>query len=310
MRRATVFVLSDTRSGSTLLDQCLGAHSDIVSLGELHWLRAYVLQDRSIYNPVHPLVCSCGARVSDCDFWTSVAAEVGRPLESLNLEIRFRPASLKSISGLRSAATELPKRAIRVFPHAFRSGLVQEYFSAPQMARDCVEVFDAVCRVTGKHFCVDSSKSPFRFRAVHEIDPEKTRAVVLVRDYKAVVHSKIKRGASLETAARSWRERMRQIDALTGDLPSECRFHLKYETFCEHPERELRRLAAFLGLDFEPAMLERQTASMHHIGGSPSKFDSSRIHISTDKSAEGHFRPEDLQRMRDLVGDVAERWGY
>ncbi len=310
MRRATIYVLSDVRSGSTLLDQCLGAHSDVVSLGELHWLRAYVLQDRSIYDPAHPLVCSCGATVPECDFWRSVAAEVGRPLESLEVALPFRAASLRVLQGIPAKLDELAKRGVRRVPQVFRSSLVQRVFSAQRVARDSVEVFDAVCRATHKHYCVDSSKSPFRFRAVYDADPDRTLAVVLGRDYRAVVHSKTKRGETLARAARGWRDRMQHIDALTRDLPAERRFQLKYEALCENPERELRRLAAFLQLDFEPAMLERQTASMHHIGGSPSKFDPARVRISTDVSAEGHFRPEDLQRMRDLVGDVAERWGY
>ena len=46
-----LYVLSDVRSGSTLLDQLLGAHPSIFSVGELHWLAAYVREDRSIYNP-------------------------------------------------------------------------------------------------------------------------------------------------------------------------------------------------------------------------------------------------------------------
>jgi Sulfotransferase family len=310
MRRATIFVLSDVRSGSTLLDQCLGAHSDVVSLGEVHWLRAYALQDRNIYDPVHPLVCSCGATVPECDFWRSVAAEVGRPLDSLQVALRFRPVALRALHGFPAKLEELAKRGVRQVPQSFRSSLVQRVFLAQRVARDSIDVFDAVCRATHKHYCVDSSKSPFRFRAVYEADPGRTLAVVLGRDYRAVVHSKMKRGEKLERAASSWRNRMRHIEALTRDLPAEQRFQLKYESLCEDPERELRRLAVFLGIDFEPAMLERQTASMHHIGGSPSKFDPARVRISTDHSAEGHFQPEDLQRMRDLVGDVAERWGY
>ena len=116
MRRATIFVLSDVRSGSTLLDQCLGAHSDVVSLGELHWLRAYVLQDRSIYDPAHPLVCSCGATVPECDFWRSVAAEVGRPLESLEVALPFRAASLRVLQGIPAKLDELAKRVVRASP--------------------------------------------------------------------------------------------------------------------------------------------------------------------------------------------------
>ena len=90
MRRATIFVLSDNRSGSTLLDQCLGSHPQIVSLGEVHWLDAYLTQDRSIYNPSHELLCSCGAAVTECPFWNSVERALGRSFVVLVLRQRLK----------------------------------------------------------------------------------------------------------------------------------------------------------------------------------------------------------------------------
>ena len=38
-----VYIMSDNRSGSTLLDQLLGAHESVTSLGEVHHLPAYAL---------------------------------------------------------------------------------------------------------------------------------------------------------------------------------------------------------------------------------------------------------------------------
>src|SRR5688572_23122049 len=113
MRPVAVFVLSDVRSGSTLLDQCLGAHPKFVSLGEVHWLRAYVTEDRSIYDPDHPLVCSCGLRVPDCPFWASVSDRMGRPLESLQLRSGVRPP--RSARRSESAVKRLSRRILGAF---------------------------------------------------------------------------------------------------------------------------------------------------------------------------------------------------
>ena len=60
MAKKLIYIMSDNRSGSTLLDQLLGGNPSIMSLGEVHHLTAYALDDRGIYDPVHPLVCSCG----------------------------------------------------------------------------------------------------------------------------------------------------------------------------------------------------------------------------------------------------------
>lgn len=311
MRRASILVLSDNRSGSTLLDQCLGAHTHIASLGEVHWLRAYVHQDRTVYNPAQPLVCSCGETVNDCPFWGAVAAELGRSLDSLRLDGLAMKTDVNPADGsIRSKLRGLPRRVISRLPDAFRYLPVQGAFSASAVARDTIELFDAVCRVTGKELCVDSSKSAYRYRALYEAEPDKTLAVILVRDYRAVVHSKIKHGNNLEAAARAWRSKMRQIEALTRDVPASRKFQLKYESLCENPEAELTRLCDFLGVDFSSSMLQRPSNNVHHIGGSPSKFDPNRTRISIDTSAKGAFQTAELDKLRRLVGPMAERWGY
>jgi Sulfotransferase family len=307
MRRAVIFVLSDVRSGSTLLDQCLGGHPDIVSLGEVHWLRAYSTEDRRIYNPVHALVCSCGLRVRECPFWRQVEQLLGRPLDSLNLRIAMR------VRHRRAGETAIRRGLIRLIgtaPGLFRLSVVRAALGGPKVARDCIDLYNAVSGASSKRICVDSSKSPYRFRAVFGIEPQKTHAIILVRDYRAVVHSKMKRGQALQKAAVGWRKKMIEIDSLTKDLPDSSVHFLKYEAFCADPKRELRKVCAFLGVEFSETMLQRSSEHMHHVGGSPSKFDPARGRIALDRSYERQFSQNALCEIRELVGDVASRWGY
>jgi hypothetical protein len=308
-RRSTVFILSDVRSGSTLLDQCLGAHHDVASLGEIHWLRAYVAEDRGFYDPDHPLVCSCGLRVADCAFWMSVQAQLGRPLESLRLryDIKSRKDGTPDAAG---ASARIFARAVRKVPGAFRLAWVRAILGYSAVARDSVDLYDAVASAARKAVCTDSSKSPFRFRAVLGLDPSRTLAVILVRDYRAVVHSKMKRGQSLELAAAGWVRKMLDIEALTADLPDSVVHRVRYEDFCENPEAELRAICAKLGLEYSPLMLSRQTGSQHHVGGRPSKFDEARRRISIDTSYLSELASRDAERARALAGRVGKRWGY
>jgi hypothetical protein len=157
---------------------------------------------------------------------------------------------------------------------------------------------------------VDSSKSAFRFRALLDLKPERVRAIVLGRDYRAVVHSKMKRGQSLRAAARGWGRKMREIDAMTRDLPSGVVYRLKYESLCDDPGRELRAICDFLGVEFQEGMLSRPRAGVHHIGGSPSKFDESMSAIVLDRSHEDRFTEAELAQLSRLVGDIATKWGY
>jgi hypothetical protein len=307
--RAAAFILSDVRSGSTLLDQCLGAHTDIVTLGEAHWLPVYVTLDRSWYNPAHELVCVCGKPVPECEFWSAVRQRIGRPFESLSLHSGFNRAARTGDLGGR--INFLLRRFVRSNPGLYRLAFVQRLLSAKSLAADIVSLFEAASWATGRSVCIDSSKSPFRFRAVYCLDPAKTKAIVLARDFRAVVHSKMKRGESLEAAARGWRVAMEQIDALTRDLPTNRVHRVRYETLCQNPRSELERLCAFLGIGFQEAMLRRPAVgSVHHIGGSPSKFDASRTEISLDQSYVGAFSDQEVSQMRRLVGVEAARWFY
>lgn len=307
--RIAAFILSDVRSGSTLLDQCLGAHDDVVTLGEAHWLPAYATQDRTRYDPVHDLVCPCGQDVGKCPFWSAVRRELGKPLESLDLHSRFTRVSRDG--SLVSKIRFLPRRLVRSHPQLYRSSAVRRALGGPHLAGDILNLLEAASRASGRGICVDSSKSPFRFRAVHGLDPGRARALVLARDFRAVVHSKMKRGESLEAAARGWRLAMEHIDALTRDLPGDHVHRLRYEDLCEQPRAEHERICAFLGIRFQETMLRRpERGFLHHIGGSPSKFDASRSEIALDRTFEDAFREADVDRMRRIVGNEAARWSY
>jgi hypothetical protein len=308
MRRATLFILSDVRSGSTLLDQCLGGNPRIASLGEVHWLAAYVTQDRSQYDPEHPLVCACGLPVPDCPFWTEVSRELGRPLTSLRSRQGLKRESHEGF--LTIATRHVPRRLIKTRPWIYRSPLVRALFDGSRLGKDCIDLYDAVSKVSGKPVCTDSSKSAFRFRDVYQLDPHRTYAIVLARDYRAVVYSKMKRGATLESAALGWRRAMEQCDALTRDLPARNVLRMTYEHFCEEPRTTLERICRFLDVEFAESMLGRSTGDSHHIGGSPTKFEPGRSTISLDRSYERQFEARDLQRLGAIVGKTAGAWGY
>jgi hypothetical protein len=307
-----LYVLSDVRSGSTLLDQLLGAHSAVVSVGELHWLPAYVSQDRKSYNPVHPLVCACGSTVSECSFWLRVQEELPNPLGTY----RFRPRfSMWLGCGSRkhkiSARLKyLPMRLLRRTPSAYANGVVHRLFGGGALARDSIRVSDAILRASGKRVLVDSSKSTFKFWSVYRSEPDKVKAVILTRDYRAVVYSKMRRGESLEDAAIGWRRKMAEIEALTRQIDDRNCYKLKYESLCLNPELELTALCEFLNIDFEPPMLARPTFDVHNIGGSPSKFDPSKREIALDTVHQDVFDKAELSRIRSLVGDTASAWGY
>jgi hypothetical protein len=307
MKPTIVYISSDNRSGSTLLDQLLGSNRRLTSVGEVIHVDAYAREDRALYNPRHPLVCSCGLRLAECPFWSSVERAAGRSLgtfrihrKRLNrpgaLAKRFRKFAMKALMG--------PLARLN------RMRIARWYAGGLQTARESFELFDAIGTATGAEFIVDSSKDPYRFLSLHCEQPERVKVILLARDYRGVVNSKMKRDMSLGKAIRTWNRRIRQMDEMANLLPAEDVFRVTYEELCLNTEAVMRRLCDFIGIDFTPGMLVRDSGSLHHLGGSPSKFDTSRKQVSIDTSYLEAFSPEQLEFMRSVAGRTAERWGY
>lgn len=302
-----IYVLADTRSGSTLLDQLLGAHDKIISLGEVHHLVAYARQDRSLYNPAHPLVCSCGEFLNACAFWRQVETELGRPLASLTLEAygKDRPQA-----GWQARLYRVLRRTLMARnPRVYRNPAVARLLGSARVAADSFDLFDAIFRQHGDvRYLVDSSKSAYRFQALHAAKPDSVVALVLVRDYRGTVYSKMKRGQGLENSARRWVRQMERIRKVTEGLPRQQLVHVRYEELCSDPQKELARLCRHLGLPFSEQMLTRPRS--HHLGGSPSKFDPGKMRIELDDAYTRAFCDKELAELEAIAGKTAAQWGY
>lgn len=301
--------MSDNRSGSTLLDQLLGAHKSIISLGEVHHIRAYALQDRSLYNPAHPLECSCGSTVASCGFWSRIEKQLGQEFENLVLKPRFFGFS-EGVSTLPHRVRNFIRRFVEDNPQNALHSPIARLLDGPRVAKDSFALFEAVFDETTADYLIDSSKDPFRFRFLYDHQPLRMRAIMLGRDYRGTVHSKMKRGRSLETGVQTWVRRMRQMKELTGDMPMHQQIRVRYEDLCDDPRAELTRICRFLDLEFSEKMLSRPMDNVHHLGGSPSKFDPSRSKIKLDQSYLDAFSTGQLATMKEIVGDDAADWGY
>ena len=303
-----VCVLADKRSGSTLLTQLLGAHPDVVSVGEVHWFQAYVRNDRSLYNPPNDLVCACGSTFAECGFWRSVCSGIERPLDRLRLMPRFFGWVEPNVQ--QSLLKRLPRRLAGRYPDLTRSRLVQAIYDGKRVARDSMEVFDSIFRSTGARYIIDSSKETLRYRMLHDWYPQRIKMLVLHRDYKAVIYSKMKRGESLASSALSWKVTVQQIESLVGDVPSSNVISLKYEDLCTDPGEQLSRICRFLGLEFTESMLLRPESGLHDLGGSPSKFQQGRREIRLDADYQTEFSDAQRREMKRLVGSAAKWCGY
>ncbi len=94
------------------------------------------------------------------------------------------------------------------------------------------------------------------------------------------------------------------------DVPETQVFRLTYEAMCQDMEGTMRRVYQFLGLTESTAPLSRTLAGLHHISGSPSKFDHERQTIRLDESWAGAFSKKQLEYLGLVAQPYAQLWGY
>jgi len=306
------YITSSERSGSTLLDQLLAAHPAVATVGEVHHLRAYALEDRRLYDPAQPLTCSCGEKLASCPFWTEVESSLGRQLATLKLKpVLFEFTGDQPDASLgRPLLGSTMKRLLHRWPAIYTHHSIHHLLKGHDVGADSFALLDAVHAVTEADVIIDSSKTLPRLWSLAARHPERMRVIVLVRDFRAVAYSQHKRGQDLVRSARSWARRIGQVEQMVAAVPALAVTWVRYEDLCSEPHPSLRRLCEFLGLEFDARMLARRSEGTHHIGGSPSKLDDSRRTVRLDDVYLRELSGEQMRAMERVAGDVGRRFGY
>jgi hypothetical protein len=232
-----VFVTGASRSGTTMLSRVLGNHSQVLGLNELHYFG---------------------------DLWDLRMEPVAAPvLERLAASVFARQA--RGIWG--EGPTDLDQRRAARMVAGLESS---EQTGAGVFAAVLGElVTDAGKRIA----CEQTPRNIFYARRLLEIYPG-ARVVHLVRDPRAVLASQKNRwrrkylgGANIPisevirvwvnyhpvTMSRLWVK----ANQAALDLVGHPRFLLlRFEDLVANPEQEVRRLCGFLGIAFDPVMLE------------------------------------------------------
>jgi len=317
-----VYIVGSGRSGSTLVDMVLGAHSAMFSLGEIISLLDYIKEDKE---------CACRKKFHQCPFWKDVISEFSlqwgvdliKDPEMLDLKIIDR--------GNRSRfgyLIEIGSRIIDFKPkHSSRRTNTDR-----EIIERAHEFYDLVRKKSDTKILIDSSKSIRRSLRLSWNRPEDSfRLIFLVRDGRGVVHSRRKREIIVDEpqevegeirmeeikrpAIHPSRSMLRYITAWLQvnlstylgllTIPRRNWMILKYEDLCHNPEMTLQRVCEFLNLDYEAGMIDFRLAAHHNIDGNPVRFRSGGIKIPDEKWRTGLNSTDRL-----LFGSVAGWLNY
>jgi hypothetical protein len=230
-----VYIAGYGRSGSTLLDVLLGAHSDLAGLGEAGLLGTQFADETA--------ECGGGESLRRCPQW-------GPVLENLIADFDL----------------EVVERESRRHERWLYGGPRATAVGQDDYGRAMARFFELHARQKGARMVVDSSKTSYRFfwrpLALQRLAGLDVRVLHLVRDPQAVLASCLKgqnsRLAVGDSRVRPFATPIAIVGWIVANLGARLNAQrlgpgkyllVEYEHLAAHPQDALARIGAFLGVD-------------------------------------------------------------
>ncbi len=312
-RPKVLYIVGWGRSGTTLVDNVLGAHPGFVTVGEVTRLWALgVVEGRR---------CGCGEVLLDCPFWAGIFPQVfdgGRlPDASGMIALQSGPLSVLRTPSLIAGARR----------GASRDGTDPGTDPATAYADMLSRLYRAVAARTGARVVVDASKRPSDAVLTARAAGVEPYLLHMVRDPRAcafswqrVVREPDTRGPStMHRHGRlmnvghwvSWNLLAERIADLYGPGRS---MVLRYEDLMAAPRTSVDRILELLGE--EPAaspFVSDHTVALpanHTIAGNPGRFRTGEVPIRLDDEWRTAQRRVDRLATTALSLPWLRRYGY
>jgi len=312
-KRMLVYIASDNRSGSTLLDRLLGQHTMIISIGELLNLNSHVKKEG--IGKTWQWRCTCGAEFKSCRFWSKII-ELYEEKEHED----FSQVETK-IPRTKNRVTDLITSLLIFFISSF-STLAKMRFNITNRANssiseNCYKILDCITQVAGKNVVVDSSKTPEQLCALlsNRNKNYQIKVIHLIRDGRAVCYSKVNRAKqnglrlSYANAVISWVKVNVKILNLKLFFPDVDFAIIRYEELCTDTKAVMSKIMKKLGLPFENHLVTLYKRESHNIGGSPHRFsDNTRIRLDERWKSKRSKKSEFIFFL--LGGFLNKKFGY
>jgi hypothetical protein len=266
-----IYILSNGRSGSTLLELLLNSSPAIFTLGEAQNLPWCLHYDR---------LCGCGERIRACEFWSPT-------LENIPLDVHDYPINYFRLNGSGKVirwhllVDVLSGKISKQWQEAARTyaGYNAEYFQS----------IHATLRNHGNitvRWLVDSSKDPYRLLWLSQSDLFDIRVIHLTKSPHAFVYSMIwpYLPNAFSKATRMigrWVIENAIMSRLTQSafaLPNT--LHLRYEDLAQTPQQAVDRISAWLNLESaDNISLDFRQSKNHGVSGNHMRWENNPIRL-------------------------------
>lgn len=271
------FIIGCGRSGTTLLQVMLDSHPEIVMPNETHFFSSF---SKGIRNR-HPLI--------------KTPADVQAAVDDMLAFEHIRPMNLDRARVLELAAE-----------------------GAPGWDTIFLAILTAFREQRGGHRVGEKTPAHYlSFWHLYEAFPD-AKFICLIRDPRAVVLSFMRAsfyrnfGKNPMHAIQSWRLAVDHHAAAEARADPARYVSVRYEDLVHQPEEELRRLSAFLGIEFDPSMLAFHAREFSgFLAGESHKLGTLKpvYKDSTGKWRE-ELSPSQVQLIESVLSSRMQRLGY
>ena len=258
-----IYLLGLPYSGSTLLALALGNSDEIFNCGEMNYIE----------NDYHSgRVCSCGASVVDCPFWSKMAAELEE--KKLRNELVLNLTEKQKLRPL-DARRQTVRRRLQMYLGFPLKRIFSESELCDYALRHSSFIKD-VARHTGARYIVDASKSPRRLETLLRYSDLSVRVICLHRRLEDAFAGRLKRARRRSKYYQSilspfymgqMLHHLGNIKKIRARLRPDRHIDLSYEMFLQNPHTEEHKLSDWLGtsVNFSIDQIGRMELSPQHI---------------------------------------------
>ena len=237
----------------------LGTHPDISTIGERR--KFYNKSIRPNLNETQD--CSCGKTFQDCEFWSDIRDRLFSRISPSDLKTNVSEFRFYNNKYLNQIASESYKFSLlNGFPK-----LLQPFSGkAEKLCRFNQILTEEILKPETNSAFLDSSKIIDHALFLSQIKDFDFYVIWLSRDPRAQVNSALKYNDwSIEQATRRWKKEMKEnarILRKTGINHTV----LRYEELCKKPEKEMRRILSFVGMNADGFNLDFREQKQHIMG--------------------------------------------
>lgn len=308
-----VYIASIGRSGSTLLESMLGAHSRIQTMGELH-----IWPHEIRGGGVRP--CSCGEYVDACTFWSEMQRRVD-PINQPGPGVSFFRE--KHNAGRTLRIKRLKSFDKDYLPDPGEQDEIEAY------GKNNLEIFENFLTVMKEQeghspgWIVDASKDPYRLLWLLRSGLFNIKVVHMVKNPNAFIYSVTKHlinepsGFNLHkrlyfTARQSvaWIIQNALFSRIAANhLDPKDYLLLTYEDFATEPHEAFKKVCDVIGCEYEKRAVDSfREGSVHTIAGNPMRYESRGIKL--DEKWKSRLPQSSKTLAGLLTATVKSKYGY